>query len=114
MRRMLLPGVLWLAAWPAWAEMTLVMVEQDGCVWCARWDAEIAPAWPKTEVGQDAPLRRVDLHALPDDVAFDSRPRLTPTFVLVRDGAEIGRLEGYPGADFFWPVIESIVAGAKP
>jgi thioredoxin-related protein len=24
----------------------LLMLEQPGCVWCAQFNAEIAPAWP--------------------------------------------------------------------
>jgi len=40
----------------------LVMFERAGCVWCARFDAEIAPIYGRTEEGQAAPLRRVDLN----------------------------------------------------
>jgi hypothetical protein len=93
-----------LAAPAAAAE--LVMVEEQGCPWCARWDAEIAPAYPLTPEGQAAPLRRIDLHApVPDDLTFDSVPRITPTFILVDDGREVARLEGYPGDEFFWPLL---------
>jgi hypothetical protein len=88
------------------AAAELVMVEQQGCPYCARWDAEIAPAYPLTPEGQAAPLRRIDLHAPPpDDLAFDAPLRITPTFVLVDDGQEVARLEGYPGDEFFWPLL---------
>jgi len=80
----------------------LVMVEQDGCHWCAKWNAEIASIFPKTEEGKRAPLRRVDLHALPTDIRFSSPPVFTPTFVLVENGKELGRIEGYGGDEFFW------------
>lgn len=40
----------------------LVMFERAGCVWCARFNAEIAPIYGKTEESQIAPLRRVDLN----------------------------------------------------
>lgn len=36
----------------------LVMFEQKGCVWCQRFDREIAPAYDKTTEGKRAPLRR--------------------------------------------------------
>jgi hypothetical protein len=99
------------AAPPAWAA-ELVMVEQPGCAYCAKWDAEVAPAWPKTAAGRFAPLRRIRLRApVPEDLSLDRRPVFTPTFILVDDdGQELGRLEGYPGADFFWPLIERLMA----
>mgnify|MGYP000648692047 CR=1 FL=1 len=71
----------------------LIMFEQAGCVWCAKWNQEIAPAYAKSEEGSIAPLRRVDIHEpLPDDLAGIRVERFTPTFVLVEDGEEIGRM----------------------
>lgn len=87
----------------------LVMVEQDGCHWCAKWDAEIAPIYPKTEEGKRAPLRRVDLRDLPDDIEFTSRPVFTPTFALVENGQELGRIEGYAGDEFFWFILAKLL-----
>lgn len=87
----------------------LVMVEQHGCHWCARWDEEISHIYPKTEEGLRAPLRRVDLRDLPDDIAFSSRPVFTPTFVLVRDSKELGRIEGYAGDEFFWFLLGQLL-----
>ena len=81
------------------------MVEEAGCVYCAQWNEEVGTAYPLTPEGRAAPLRRVDIHDLPDDVVFDIRPVFTPTFVLFLDGTEVGRLEGYPGEDFFWPIL---------
>lgn len=95
---------------PLYAQVVeLVMVEQRGCNWCERWDAEIAAAYPKTPEGKAAPLRRVDLHALPDAMTFASPPRYTPTFVLMVDNVEAGRIEGYPGEDFFWLMLAALL-----
>lgn len=87
----------------------LVMVEEHGCLWCARWNAEIAPIYPKTEEGKIAPLRRVELRDLPDDIIFKSPPVFTPTFVLIEDGQELGRLEGYNGDEFFWFLLGQLL-----
>lgn len=96
------------------SQMALVMVEQTGCAWCARWDAEVAPAYPKTEEGARAPLRRIDLHdPVPEDLHLKSLPRLTPTFILTVDGVESGRIEGYPGEEFFWPMLNQLIARAE-
>lgn len=93
-------GLLFLAHPVAAAE--LIMVEQAGCHYCERWNSEIGHIYPKTKEGKLVPLRRVDLRRLPRDLSFASRPVFTPTFVLMDDGKELGRIEGYPGDEFFW------------
>ena len=85
-------------ALPAWAT-ELVMVEQPGCTYCARWDAEIAPAYPKTAEGRFAPLRREQLRALPDDVQPARRVMFTPTFLIVEEGREIARQQQLAACD---------------
>ncbi|MEX3315046.1 hypothetical protein [Sulfitobacter sp. PS-8MA] len=97
-----------LTALPAWA-VELVMVEQPGCVYCERWNEEIAPAYPKTAEGEFAPLRRVDISEVGDTVDTARAVVFTPTFLLVEEGAELGRLEGYPGPEFFWPLLARLL-----
>ncbi|MEM5582626.1 MULTISPECIES: transcriptional regulator [unclassified Roseibium] len=98
-----------LVALPA-AAAELIMLEQPGCVWCKRWNEDIGVAYPKTEEGKTAPLRRVDITgAWPEDLSGIARERLTPTFILVADGVEYGRLRGYPGAHFFWPLLSDML-----
>lgn len=107
--------LLWLVAAAPATALELVMVEQAGCVWCARWDAEVAPEYPRTEEGRAAPLRRIDLREpVPTDLTFDSPARFTPTFILVgEDGRELGRIEGYPGEEFFWPLLGELIGQAE-
>lgn len=93
---------------PAAAE--LVMLEQPGCVWCARFNAEIAPGYAKTDEGRRAPLRRIDITGeWPADLEAIAPERFTPTFILVENGAEIGRLRGYPGDEFFWYLLDELI-----
>ena len=95
----------------------LVMFERPGCVWCARFDAEIAPVYGKTEESQAAPLRRVDLSGpLPADLAGIDPGAFTPTFVVVKEGREIGRIRGYPGDAFFFGLLDRILSstGSEP
>lgn len=105
---------VWLfGALAAPAEVTLVMVEEDGCIYCARWRADVGPEYPISPEGRAAPLRLIDLHEpIPEDLTLTSRPRLTPTFILVRDGQELSRLEGYPGEDFFWGLLGRMLQDA--
>jgi hypothetical protein len=88
----------------------LVMFEQAGCEWCEAFNREIAPIYGKTEEGLRAPLRRVDTsQPLPTDLAFIETERLTPLFVLVDGGREIGRIRGYPGEENFWGLLGVLI-----
>ena len=46
---------------------------------------------------------------MPPDLAFIERERLTPLFVLVDKGREIGRIRGYPGEDSFWSLLSVLM-----
>ena len=99
-----------IAPWPALAEVVLVMAEEDGCFWCAKWNEEVGGEYPITAEGRAAPLLRLDIHEdLPAEMRFNDRLVYTPTFVLMRDGREVARLEGYPGEDFFWPLLQQML-----
>lgn len=94
------------------ADVVLLMAEERGCYWCAQWNEEISLIYPKSAEGRTAPLQRYDLHSETPDVAFARRVSFTPTFVLVQDGAEVGRIEGYPGEDFFWGLLGQMLERA--
>jgi len=117
MLRFLLPLVLLVLALGAGAlraqALELVMVEQQGCTYCAAWHREIGPAYPNTDEGRAAPLRMMQLGDMPGALDLVSRPRFTPTFLLVSDGREVARLEGYPGADFFFPLLARMIEEAS-
>lgn len=105
-------AMFWLPA-PVNAETFLYMAEEHGCAWCARWDEEISEAYPKTAEGKAAPLVRFDLHGkAPENVTFTQRVRFTPTFILVENGMEVARIEGYPGEDFFWGLLSMMLKDA--
>lgn len=100
------------AAEPATA---LVMFELEGCPYCRRFMAEIGPIYAKTDEGKRAPLRRVDMsRPRPPDLAFIEFVVYSPTFVLVHEGREIGRIVGYTGDEAFWSQLTPLVAKLPP
>jgi hypothetical protein len=106
MPRTLATILLTLITASAAAAAELVMFEEPGCIWCQRWHTEIGPGYGKSEEGRIAPLRVVDIrHGPPQGLRLERAVTMTPTFVLVEDGAEVGRLVGYPGAHFFYPML---------
>jgi hypothetical protein len=79
------------------------MIAREGCMWRARWKADIGPIHPKTPEGRRAPLRVVDVaRGWPEELAAYEPERLTPSSIPLRDGVETGRIRGYPGEDLFW------------
>lgn len=102
---------LMLTALPASAgPLRLLMVEKHGCVYCAAWDRSVGPGYAATPQGRAAPLERVDIHGpWPDGLALARRPFVTPTFILLDDGAEVGRLEGYLTAAQFYPALSALL-----
>jgi hypothetical protein len=96
------------------AQVELLMIEQAGCVYCTRWHAEVGPEYPITDEGRAAPLRTHQLRDdLPEGIKLARPAVFTPTFVLLKDGAEVDRIEGYPGEDFFWGLLDRMIAAAR-
>lgn len=103
-----------LAAGEQAGQMQLLMFERDGCSYCRLWHEEIGPAYPKTIEGAAAPLQRIDIKApLPEGVTLTARhPVFTPTFVLLKDKTEAGRIEGYASNEFFWGLLNGLLTRA--
>jgi hypothetical protein len=93
----------------------LIMFDDPNCVWCRRWHAEIGPSYPNSEEGQLAPLRRVHIRDQSNAGIALRRPVTgTPTFVLVENEQEVGRIDGYPGSDFFYPRLAELLKRLPP
>ena len=94
----------------------LLMFEAPGCPWCLRWKQEVGIGYAKSPEGQRAPVRSVALQpGAPPGVTLARPVNFSPTFVLVDDhGREVGRITGYPGADFFWGLFEAMTRKLPP
>lgn len=55
-------------------------------------------------------LDRDDARAIPTRTPI----RYTPTFVLIENGEELGRIEGYPGDAFFWGLLDRLLQKLPP
>lgn len=107
----LLCCVFTLGAVSAARSAELIMFEELGCPWCERWRKEVGAAYPNSAEGKRAPLRRIDItKARESGVQLATPIVVSPTFVLADKGREIGRIIGYPGADFFWGMLGDLLA----
>ena len=109
-----LMAVFALAGTARGAELRLLMIEQPGCEWCEAWQAEVGVVYARTAEGRAAPLLRSMIYdPLPEGVTLARPARYTPTFVLLVDGREVGRIEGYPGEDFFYGLLQRLITRAR-
>ncbi len=89
-------------------DLRLIMVDEPGCRYCRLFDAEVGGGYSRTAQGRFAPLVRVRRKS-PDLKAYN--PVIyTPTFLLVRRAEELGRLTGYPGAEYFYSELDELLA----
>jgi hypothetical protein len=96
--------------------MILLMIEEPGCIWCARWNEDVGGEYPITPEGRAAPLVR---DPDPRRRAGGDHARLAATLHADlhrcdRTGRRVGRIEGYPGEDFFWGLLGRILERATP
>lgn len=92
------------------ARAELLMFERDGCPWCLRWHQEVGAGYPKSEEGQRAPLRVLrDVAPAAVGASLKAPVTMAPTFVLVSEGREVGRIVGYPGAEFFYGLLDELM-----
>lgn len=104
--------VLWASSAAALTE--LVMYTQTTCPFCQRFEREIAPVYERTKEGRQAPLRRVELSAGGVRGAGLKEPVFaTPTFVLMANGREAGRITGYMNDDMFWGMLGRLLSGIE-
>lgn len=95
---------------PAACAAELLMVGESFCGPCIQFDRQIGPIYSKTEEGRMAPLRKIAFGVpAPAPYAFVGQPKVAPTFVLVHEGREVGRIEGYASDELFWMNLASLM-----
>jgi len=92
----------------------LVMFDAPSCEWCEAWEEEVGVIYTKTDEARSAPLRRIDIDAPRTGALTKIRPIMyTPTFVLMDNDKEVGRIMGYPGEENFWGLLGVLIAKVK-
>ena len=90
--------------------LELLFITSEYCPFCKAWERDVGQIYEDTPYAQKATLRRVDLKDI--DSALPPRSADvfgTPTFLIVENNTEIGRIEGYQSSDlFFWALSEYV------
>jgi thioredoxin-related protein len=91
-------------------EFELIAFEAPGCVYCNVFRRDVLPAYAFSPAGKAAPLRFLDLNDEAGSKLNLTEPvRIVPTVVVMKDGAEVGRIVGYLGAQNFYRVLGGLL-----
>ena len=100
------------AASPARAA-ELVYFNSPACAVCERWDQEVGVIYNKTDESRRLPLRSLNIQDnKPTDLTHIKGVTFTPTFVMVDEGREVGRIVGYINDYFFWEQVAGLIKKA--
>lgn len=95
------------------ATMELVVMEAPGCTYCTLFRRDVLPSYETSERAKDVPIRFVDINdEAADALGLDGPVDVVPTFVVLKNNKEVGRIPGYTGPEIFFHTINYLLAGA--
>lgn len=92
--------------------LQLVVLEVPGCIYCGVFRRQLLPRYEASKQGKDIPVRFVDLND-PElgEIGLTQPIGVVPTFVLLENNTEIGRIPGYVSHRDFFKAIDHILDG---
>lgn len=99
---------------PAAEDAQLVVMEADGCIYCRIFRRDILPTYEVSERRKTMAVRFLDINDLDaSGIALDSPISILPTFVVIRNNREVGRIAGYVGPEDFFRAINYLMASPR-
>lgn len=96
---------------PAGPTMELVVMEAPGCIYCTLFRRDVLPSYAASERAKDVPVRFVDINdESADALGLEGPVDVVPTFIVLRNNHEIGRIPGYLGPEFFFHSINYLIS----
>jgi len=88
----------------------LLIVTRPNCPYRKVWEIQVGSVYAKTAEGKTAPLRRMAIEDIPGTAyVFDEPVLYTPTFVLLDEEMEVGRIVGYSDEAAFWGLLQELL-----
>lgn len=98
---------------PNASNLELIVMEAPGCTYCDIFRRDVLPSYQASERAKDVPIRFLDINdASPEELGLDSAIEIVPTFVVLKDHKEVGRIPGYVGPEFFFHSINHLISSA--
>jgi thioredoxin-related protein len=98
---------------PPLDSLELVVIEADGCIFCQIFRSDVLPSYEASEQGKQMPAHFVDINDMEaTHIEFKGAVDIVPTFIVVKDHHEVGRIPGYVGPENFFHSINYLLASA--
>ncbi len=95
------------------SNLELIVMEAPGCTYCELFRRDVLPSYQASERAKDMPIRFLDINdAIPEALGLDSDIDIVPTFVVIKNHKEVGRIPGYMGPEYFFHSINHLVSTA--
>lgn len=92
------------------SSVELLVFEHRDCVYCRVFRADTLPRYKESENAVKAPIRFVSIeHTSTDNLKLNGAIQMVPTFVLMQDGREVGRIAGYWAPDNFFKMLSNLM-----
>lgn len=96
---------------PSTSNLQLVVMEAPGCIYCTIFRRDVLPSFEASEHGKDMPVRFVDVNDVEQSgLDLQSPIDILPTFVVVKNNHEVGRIPGYMGPEDFFHSINYLLS----
>lgn len=89
----------------------IIMIEVEGCVYCKVFRRNVLPVYQDSPRGKEVPIRFVDYNTqAAAELPLNGPVTIVPTFVMMKDNREVGRLPGYVGRSEFLRAVTHMLS----
>jgi thioredoxin-related protein len=86
----------------------IVVFEVDNCIYCPVFRRDVLPAFRQSPAATRLPIRFIDINDVAvKNLGLDGPLRMVPTVVVFHGNREVGRIDGYTGAQHFMAFVNS-------
>ncbi|MEQ1717663.1 MAG: thioredoxin fold domain-containing protein [Hyphomicrobium sp.] len=101
------------AALPASENFELVVMEAPGCTYCTLFRRDVLPSYEASPRAKDMPIRFVDVNdEAAEALGLETPVDIVPTFLVLKNHKEVGRIPGYTGPEYFFHTINYLLTSA--
>lgn len=98
---------------PVAEAIEIVVMEAPGCIYCSLFRRDVLPSYEASKRARSVPVRFLDVNDLEkSNLDLDGPVDIVPTFVVLKDRREMGRVPGYVGPENFFHALNHILGQA--